>query len=112
MPRSPAISFKLFQNWSSRLTLVLWPAMTIERFETEDFTASPPVNQRSVLYDRMAFGQENRRLGATGGFPAEAVSPSAVWRRVTCRGYEGLGTARIIATRGRIAIGTALEPFA
>jgi hypothetical protein len=26
-----------------RLTLVLWPAMTIERLETEDFTAfSPP----------------------------------------------------------------------
>ena len=33
---------KLFQNSSSRLTLVLWPAMTIERFETEDFTASLP----------------------------------------------------------------------
>src|SRR5262245_7414390 len=40
VPRSPAISFKLSQNWSSRLTLVLWPAMTIERFVTEDFTAS------------------------------------------------------------------------
>jgi hypothetical protein len=26
----------------SRLTLVLWPAMTIERFKTEDFMASPP----------------------------------------------------------------------
>ena len=58
------------------------------------------------------FGQENPRLGATRGFPAEAVSPSAVWSRVTCRGYAGLGTARIIATCGRIAIGTALEPFA
>src|SRR5215467_2006047 len=42
MPRSPAISFKLFQNSSSRLTLVLWPAMTIERSETEDFMSSPP----------------------------------------------------------------------
>src|SRR6516162_9654740 len=47
MPRSRAISFKLSQNWSSRLTLVLWPAMTIERFETEDFTASPPANEPS-----------------------------------------------------------------
>src|SRR5262249_16751877 len=54
MPRSPAISFKLFQNSASRLTLVLWPAITIERFETGDFTASPPANQPSVLYDRMA----------------------------------------------------------
>jgi hypothetical protein len=42
MPRSRAISFKLFQNSSSRLTLVLWPAITIERFETEDLTASLP----------------------------------------------------------------------
>src|SRR5262249_45987056 len=40
MPPSLAISFKLFQNSSSRLTLVLWPAMTIERFEIRDFTAS------------------------------------------------------------------------
>jgi hypothetical protein len=37
MPRSAAISFKLFRNASSRLTLVLWPAMTIERFEIADF---------------------------------------------------------------------------
>jgi hypothetical protein len=28
--RSPPISFKPFQNASSRLTLVLWPATTIE----------------------------------------------------------------------------------
>ena len=33
--------FQLFQNSSSRLTLVLWPAMTIERFETEDFSLLP-----------------------------------------------------------------------
>ena len=39
MPRSTAISFKLFQNSSSRVTLVLWPAMTIERVEIGDFTA-------------------------------------------------------------------------
>src|SRR6516162_5671405 len=42
-----------------------------------------PVNQRSVLYNRMALRLENPRLGATRGFPAEAVSPSAVWSRVT-----------------------------
>src|SRR3977135_1003955 len=35
--RAPAISFKPFQNASSRLTLVLWPAMTIERLTTGDF---------------------------------------------------------------------------
>jgi hypothetical protein len=41
MPRSVAISLRLFQNSSSRLTLVLCPAITIERLETEDFTAFP-----------------------------------------------------------------------
>ena len=83
MPRSPAISFKLFQNSSSRLTLVLWPAMTIERFETGDFTASPPRISHRYYMTVWLFGQEIPRLGATGGFPAEAVSPSAVWSRVS-----------------------------
>jgi hypothetical protein len=31
----------LFQNASSRLTLVLWPATTIERFTTGDFMSDP-----------------------------------------------------------------------
>src|SRR5665213_3877257 len=35
--RLPAISFRPFQNASSRLTLVLCPAMTIERLTTGDF---------------------------------------------------------------------------
>jgi len=72
MPRSPAISFKLFQNSSSTLTLVLWPAMTIERFETGERARNPPA-------------------WCHRGFPAEAVSSSAVWSRVTCRGYRGIG---------------------
>src|SRR5882672_5577565 len=35
--RPLAISFRPFQNASSRLTLVLWPAMTMERLITGDF---------------------------------------------------------------------------
>src|ERR1700710_2992567 len=35
--RSSAISLRPFQNASSRLTLVLWPAMTMERLITGDF---------------------------------------------------------------------------
>src|ERR1700674_866156 len=35
--RSPAMAFKLPQNLSSRLTLVLCPPMTTERFKTADF---------------------------------------------------------------------------
>src|SRR3977135_4160068 len=41
MSRSPEISFMPFQNASSRLTLVLWPATTIERFTTGDFKTRP-----------------------------------------------------------------------
>src|SRR5215475_14897914 len=37
MSRPPAISFSPLQNASSRLTLVLWPAITIERLTTGDF---------------------------------------------------------------------------
>src|SRR5262249_34461761 len=36
-----AISFSPFQNASSRLTLVLWPAITIERLTTGDFIDGP-----------------------------------------------------------------------
>src|SRR3569832_313153 len=35
--RSSAMSLRPFQNASSRLTLVLWPAITIERLITGDF---------------------------------------------------------------------------
>src|SRR5215467_12141506 len=41
MSRSPAISFSPFQNASSRLTLVLCPAITIERLTTGDFIGGP-----------------------------------------------------------------------
>ena len=39
--RPSAISRKPFQNSSSRLTLVLWPARTIERLATVDFIGRP-----------------------------------------------------------------------
>src|SRR5271157_4379463 len=40
--RLTAISFSPRQNASSRLTLVLWPAMTIERLMTGDFIVHLP----------------------------------------------------------------------
>jgi hypothetical protein len=61
--RSLAISLKLSQNSSSTLTLVLWPAMTIERFKTGD-TASG-----LALLTRKTPG-----LGATGGYRSVAVA--------------------------------------
>src|SRR6202048_5200440 len=42
MPRPLAISLSPFQNASSRLTLVLWPAMTMERLTTGDFILRLP----------------------------------------------------------------------
>src|SRR5256884_9920918 len=42
MLRALAISLSPFQNASSRLTLVLWPAMTMERLTTGDFIARLP----------------------------------------------------------------------
>src|SRR5450756_1339918 len=36
-----AISFRPFQNASSRLTLVLWPIITIDRLTTGDFIIIP-----------------------------------------------------------------------
>ena len=40
-PRSRAIPFNAFQNASSRLTLVLWLARTIDRLLTVDFIGVP-----------------------------------------------------------------------
>src|SRR5437016_8832505 len=42
MLRALAISLSPFQNASSRLTLVLWPAMTMERLTTGDFILRLP----------------------------------------------------------------------
>src|SRR5436309_12246846 len=59
MCRSRAISFNPFQNASSRLTLVLWPATTIERLKTRDFMKTPPfvVNSTAQLLRYGAFGE-------------------------------------------------------
>jgi hypothetical protein len=43
-----AISFKLSQNGSSRLTLVLCPPMTIERFTTSDFIGPSSVGRNKM----------------------------------------------------------------
>src|SRR6476659_3463369 len=61
MSRPLAISFRPFQNASSRLTLVLWPAMTMERLTTGDFIARLPFRSgggRGPAGVRGAFGFE------------------------------------------------------
>jgi hypothetical protein len=42
------MSFRPFQKASSRLTLVLWPAMTIERLTTGDFISFSPFDPMLV----------------------------------------------------------------
>jgi hypothetical protein len=46
-PRPIAISLSPLQNASSRLTLVLWPATTIERLATGDFITSSELSVNS-----------------------------------------------------------------
>src|SRR5215475_11489294 len=91
MPRSPAISFKLFQNSSSRLTLVLWPAMTIERFETGDFTASPPRISHQYCMTVWLFGQETPRLGAIGDFLLRPCRRQRYRAGLHAAAIEGIG---------------------
>src|SRR5262245_66190473 len=45
-----------------------------------------PANQPSVLYDRKALRARN-----PPAWCHEAVSPSAAWSTLTCRGYRGIG---------------------
>src|SRR5579862_5377720 len=59
MLRSPEISFMPFQNASSRLTLVLWPATTIDRFTTGDFMRPP---RRRSDADRVVRAPARSRL--------------------------------------------------
>src|SRR6266540_6088739 len=48
MCRRSAISLNVLQNASSRLTLVLWPATTMERLTTENLIARLPMPNRRV----------------------------------------------------------------
>jgi hypothetical protein len=49
MSRRAAISFSVVQNSSSRLTLVLWPRITIDRFITVDVIAHIPLQNCGEL---------------------------------------------------------------
>src|ERR1700710_1709619 len=80
--RVPAISFKPFQKASSRLTLVLGPAMTIERLTTGDFIAppafTPPSSRIGGELDRRAGKRNNTRLSGTHAIrtaPEPAFAP-------------------------------------
>src|SRR4029453_5581101 len=77
--RWTAISFRLAQNASSRLTLGLWPAIATERLTTGDFIeATPlrpgparPTQRRGCPTDRGAEG--NRRGTHRGRNPQRAA---------------------------------------
>ena len=60
--RPPAISFNPFQNSSSRLTLVLWPATTIERLTTGDFIDVAKFMRHPHLLQLSDMGTENSCL--------------------------------------------------
>src|SRR5262245_42665083 len=99
MSRSLAISFKLSQNSSSMLTLVLCPAMTIERFETRALTACP---RKGAMWDWMIawlFGQEARALGANGR------KSSRCWQQATRGGRVTPAVKTKLSSRHRSALG-------
>src|SRR5262249_8263201 len=89
-PRSSAISLKLFQNSSSRLILVLWPSMLIERFKTRD-TASPTTNEPAITILTAWRCRQEKALELVPPGDTE-VSPSAVWASgfQTSRSYAAL----------------------
>src|SRR2546430_2558901 len=70
--RPLAISLNPFQNASSRLTLVLWPERTIDRFLIVDFMAClPPVKPPSILgiFRHNCDGQLLSRVARPGARP-------------------------------------------
>src|ERR1700756_883118 len=87
MLRAEAISLRPFQNASSRLTLVLCPAMTIERLTTGDFIDRPPFRGDARRVRRGTFrpaplpahARPSRGHGR-GGFLRRERRPRAVWR--------------------------------
>src|SRR5438067_1602936 len=69
MPRSRAMTLSSFQNASSRLTLVLWPAMAVERLTTDDFIACPPAEEpanRDAAHDDPHMALRNHYCTAIG----------------------------------------------
>src|ERR1043166_90980 len=86
MLRAEAISLSPFQNASSRLTLVLCPAMTIERLTTGDFIDRPPFRggahrvrgapSRPASLPAHAWPSSGR---GRGGFLRRERRPRAVW---------------------------------
>src|SRR5215470_12158828 len=87
MLRAEAISLRPLQNASSRLTLVLCPAMTIERLTTGDFIDRPPCRGGahqarggpSRLAPPPAHAWPSSAHGR-GGFLRRERRPRAVWR--------------------------------
>src|SRR5258708_28922069 len=68
--RPVAISLSPFQKASSRLTLVLWPAMTIERLTTGDFITP------SVFRSRKLRGAHRTALEIARPRPRKSQQPS------------------------------------
>src|SRR5579862_187481 len=84
--RPVAMSFNPFQKASSRLTLVLWPAMTIERLMTGDFIAHLPF-----------------RPGAGRGFFGLCRCPTAFGFVQPLSGHRRAGCPRRLARLGGVS---------
>src|ERR1700730_9322812 len=99
MWRPPSIYLSAFQNASSRLTLVLCPAMTIDRLTTGDFIASLPTSA-SVPNAPTAW----RRVPAPipVALSSTRTSPARGPARLTCITSSGLPASNARAVRTSI----------
>src|SRR6266480_7430598 len=83
--RWSAISFRLSQNASSRLTLVLWPAITTERLTTGDFIEATPPTCTYSQHPTRKFARYYGRLKNNSGALQKSHTSGRGARQDFCR---------------------------
>src|SRR5712691_2140429 len=106
MSRPPAISFNPCQTSASRLTLVLWPATTIERLTTGDFIAVAKFMRHPHLLQLGDMGTENSCLTVAVKKQIRSVAKITQICAVLVlryRGRERSGVTNAINSTGAVA---------
>src|SRR5438105_9794883 len=88
-----AISFSEFQNASSRLMLVLWPARTTDRFTIRDFICAPNVAIGGLYCQSF----RDTSIRPRPGIPAKSTHRNDTARNAL-RPESSLGGARYFGT--------------
>src|SRR6516165_10829279 len=97
--RACAISLSAVQNASSMLTLVLWPAMMIERLITGDFIAAPRKcvsrAQRSMKWSAAEPGPVTDAEYGTTPDAVHRFAPHRVLQTLHCNSRHGRANFRL-----------------